>query len=96
MGLRDRVSTVVDSSIKEDQVRVTITLKDGRRLEKFVEHAVGSVDHPMSDADLEAKFMGLADGVLPRDQVRRLIDMCWKMEAASSSAALARAAALGG
>ena len=30
MALRDRVSTVVDPQIKEDQVRITITLKDGR------------------------------------------------------------------
>src|SRR6202021_2675991 len=40
-ALRDRVSTVVDPAIKEDQVRIAITLKDGRRLEKYIEHAVG-------------------------------------------------------
>src|SRR5204862_5139048 len=71
VALRDRVTTVVDPAIKEDQVRVAVVTKDGRRLEKFIEHAVGSVDHPMSDADLEGKFHGLADSVLSRDRVRR-------------------------
>src|SRR5439155_6788212 len=52
-SLRDRVTTVIDSAIHEDQVRVTLTTKNGRRLEKFVEHAVGSLYHPMSDKDLE-------------------------------------------
>src|SRR5438093_10369684 len=55
-ALRDRVTATIDPAIKEDQVRATVTLKDGRTLEKFVEHVVGSIERPMSDADLEAKF----------------------------------------
>jgi len=94
MALRDRISTVVDPAIKEDQVRIAVVLKDGRRLEKFIEHAVGSVDHPMSDADLEGKFQGLADSVLSRDRVRRLMDLCWKVETLPQASAIARAAAL--
>jgi len=94
VALRDRVSTVVDPAIKEDQVRIAITMKDGRRLEKFIEHAVGSVDHPMSDKDLEAKFEGLSDGVMPRDRVRRLMDLCWNIESERQASALARAASL--
>jgi 2-methylcitrate dehydratase PrpD len=93
VALRDRVSTIVDPAIKEDQVRIAITLKDGRRLEKFIEHAVGSVGHPMSDADLEGKFEGLAVGILPGDRVRRLMDLCWKIESAPQASAIARAAA---
>jgi 2-methylcitrate dehydratase PrpD len=93
IALRDRVVAVVDPSIKEDQVRVTVSMKDGRRLEKFVEHAVGSVEHPMSDSDLEAKFSRLADGVLPPDRIGRLIDLCWKVETLKDAAQLARAAA---
>jgi 2-methylcitrate dehydratase PrpD len=93
IALRDRVTAVVDPSIKEDQVRVTVSMKDGRRLEKFVEHAVGSVEHPMSDSDLEVKFRGLADGVLPQDRIRRLLDLCWKVETLKDAAELAQAAA---
>ena len=51
-SLRDRVSTVVDAALHKDQVRITLTAKDGRKIEKFVEHAVGSLQNPMSDADL--------------------------------------------
>jgi 2-methylcitrate dehydratase PrpD len=91
-GLRDRVTTTVDPAIKEDQVRAIIVLKDGRKLETFVEHAVGSLERPMSDTDLEAKFMGLTDGVLPAAQARALMDLCWKVETLPSAAALAAAA----
>lgn len=93
-SLRDRVSTAIDSSLHEDQVRIVLVTKDGRRLEKFVEHAVGSLDHPMSDADLEAKFTGLANGVLASDRQRRLIDLCWDVAGLSDASAIPRAAVL--
>jgi 2-methylcitrate dehydratase PrpD len=92
VSLRDRVSTSVDSSLHEDQVRISLTAKDGRRFEKFVEHAVGSLDHPMSDADLEAKFSGLANGVLPPDRQRKLIDLCRDIANLPDAGAIARAA----
>jgi len=93
-ALRDRVSTVVDSSLHEDQVRITLTTKTGRRLEKFVEHAVGSLDHPMSDKDLEAKFTGLTTGILSTDRQRRLMDLCWTVDRLPESSAIAKAASL--
>ncbi len=92
MALRDRVSTVVDPAIKEDQVRIATTLKDGRRLEKFIEHAVGSVDAPMSDQDLEAKFAAQAEGVLPAAQARRAMELCRDIETLPNAGALAEAA----
>jgi 2-methylcitrate dehydratase PrpD len=93
-SLRDRVSTVVDSSLHEDQVRIAVVTKNGRRLEKFIEHAVGSLDHPMSDKDLEAKFTGLANGVLPPDRQRKLMDLCWSVEGLPKAAAVADAASV--
>ena len=74
------MTATVDRSIGEEQARAAITLKDGRRLEKFVEHAVGSVERPMSDADLDAKVRGLCDGVLPAGRTARLIELCRNIE----------------
>jgi 2-methylcitrate dehydratase PrpD len=78
--LRDRVVATVDPKIGETQARAAITLKDGRRVEKFIEHAVGSVEQPMSDRDLDVKVRDLCDGVLKADQVNRLIDLCRNIE----------------
>jgi 2-methylcitrate dehydratase PrpD len=92
VALRDRVTALVDPSIKEDQVRITIMLKDGRKLEKYIEHAVGSVNNPMSDKDLEAKFAGQADGILPSDQAMRVMELCWEIERLRSAGTVAEAA----
>jgi 2-methylcitrate dehydratase PrpD len=92
VALRDRVTATIDSTLKEEQVRAAILLKDGRRLEKYIEHVVGSVERPMSDSDLESKFRGLAEGVLPDSQTRTLIARCWEVEALRAAADLATAA----
>jgi 2-methylcitrate dehydratase PrpD len=92
VALRDRVVAVIDPAIHEEQVRVAITLKDGGRVEQYIEHAVGSLQKPMTDSDLESKFADLADGVLPKNQARRLMDLCWGVEKLPAAADLAKAA----
>lgn len=89
VALREKVNTIVDPSIKPEQVDMTITLKDGRKLHKFNEHAIGSTEVPMSDQQLEKKFADLADGILPADQTRALIDTCWHVEALENAGDIA-------
>lgn len=79
VALRRRVTTQVDPAMPPEKVDMTIKLKDGRVLTKHIEHAIGSVENPMTDQMLETKFADLADGVLPRDQVRKLMDLCWQV-----------------
>ena len=90
MALRDKVHASVDATIKEDAAHLRITLTDGRVLDKQVEHAIGSLARPMSDADLEAKFRGLCGPILTADQVEALIDQCWRLDTLDASAKLAR------
>ncbi len=94
VALRGRVVATVDPAIHEEQVRVAIALKDGQRVEQYIEHAIGSLQRPMTDADLESKFADLADGVLPKSQARRLMDLCWGVEKLPAAADVAKAGQL--
>lgn len=89
IALRDRVTATVVPSIKPEQVDMTITLKDGRKLHKFIEHAIGSLEVPMTDKQLETKFLDLVNGVLPDAQVRRMIDACWQVESLKNAGDIA-------
>jgi 2-methylcitrate dehydratase PrpD len=91
IALRGRVTATEDGGMHEDQTRVAIRLRNGKTVEKFVEHAIGSLDRPMSDADLEAKFRGLTAAVLPAAQVDRLIALCWDIGKLKDAAEVARA-----
>jgi len=92
VALRDRVFATEDSSIGRTEAKVSITLRDGRRLDRHVAHALGTLERPMSDADLEAKFRGLVEGVLPEAQIRKLIDACWGLESLKDAGDIARLA----
>jgi 2-methylcitrate dehydratase PrpD len=92
VALRDKVNATIDPSIKPEQVDMTITLEDGRKLHKFIQHAIGSTEVPMSDQQLEKKFSDLADGILSPEQTRALIDKCWHVEQLGSAAEIALAA----
>jgi 2-methylcitrate dehydratase PrpD len=76
VALRQKVVPVVTPGIEAAQVDMTVTLKDGRSFHRFIEHAIGSVEKPMSDRQLEAKFTDLAVGVLPRSQADHVMQLC--------------------
>jgi 2-methylcitrate dehydratase PrpD len=91
IALRDKVTVAVDKSMHEDQVHVTIKLKNGKTLEKYVEHCVGSLGRPMSDADLEAKFRAFCPGILAKGEADKLIRLCWDIGKLDDAAEVARA-----
>jgi 2-methylcitrate dehydratase PrpD len=92
IALRDRVEAAADGGVPEDAAHVTVKLKNGEVLTKHVEHAIGSLARPMSNADLEAKLRGLAEGILPTRQIDTLIKTCWKFVELKDAAELAFAA----
>jgi len=90
-ALRAKVVLTSDAAIDTDQARVRINLANGTTHEMFVEHARGSIDRPMSDAELEAKFSGLATAELAPQQTERLISLCWSLADLPDAGAIARA-----
>ncbi|TGJ82419.1 hypothetical protein E0Z10_g6334 [Xylaria hypoxylon] len=62
---REKVNiTTDDERFGKDQATVTIEFDDGSTLERHIEHAIGSLENPLTDADLKKKFL---------DQVSRRI-----------------------
>lgn len=88
VALRRKVVATVDDSIDESSADVTAILRDGRRVQVFVEHAMGSLERPMGDRDLEGKFHSLADGVIGKPAADALIEACWKLGTAPDVRAL--------
>jgi 2-methylcitrate dehydratase PrpD len=93
VALRRRVMATVDDTIAEESADVTAVLRSGQRLHVFVEHAIGSLQRPMSDADLQAKFTQLVAPVLGEGKVAPLVEACRaidRMADVSALVALAR------
>jgi len=92
IAVRDRVRTREDAAIGRTEARVTIHTRDGRTFDRHVEHALGTLARPMSDADLEVKFRGLAQETLPSARIEETVNLCWQVAALEDAGALARAA----
>ena len=75
LALRAKVEAIVDDRIHEASVDLTIRTTDGRELHLFVEHAIGSVEKPMSNAQLRAKFTGQSEPVLGATKTARAWDL---------------------
>jgi 2-methylcitrate dehydratase PrpD len=87
--LRDSVDATVDPGMAADAVFITVTLKDGGTLTKFVEHAIGSKDRPMTNDDLAVKFSDLVTPVLGAERTAELLQACWTMQDAPDLARIA-------
>ena len=79
-SLRRKIDVLGDESIAQDACELTLTLTDGTRYTERVPHATGSIDNPLSDAQLDEKFRALAGSVLPRTRVEALLEALWQLE----------------
>lgn len=94
IALRKRISATIDPAVASDEARITVTLTDGRVIQRHVLHAIGSISRPMTDADLEAKFHGLADDILGVQRAKNLIELCWRVEEIDAASSIASGARL--
>jgi len=77
--LRRKVVAIVDDSIDEASADVTAYLQSGSPIHIRVDHAIGSLENPMTDSLLEKKFHDLSDPVIGQKMSTDLIASCWNL-----------------
>jgi len=74
--LRSKVQVAIEPGLRVDEAKVTMTLHDGRVLHHHVVHALGSIERPMNDEQVDAKFMDLASTVMTPEQAAQALAVC--------------------
>jgi aconitate decarboxylase len=88
--VRDKMDAVADETITPDEAIVILVLRDGRQFKKHITHAVGCVEVPMTDGQLEEKFKDQTLLVYKDPKmVDRASEACWAIESANDVAAVA-------
>lgn len=82
-ALRSLVVVDTDPSLARDQCRATVIDADGSRRDHSVEHAVGSAARQMSDEELTAKCVTVAEAVLGASGARRLVQAAFALDGAA-------------
>ena len=93
VAFQDRITAVRDDAITPDAAEVTVSLRDGRKVTCRIDHCIGSESNPMSDEQLEEKFLDLAETSIGVERGRRLIAACRAIETAPDVGAIVRQAA---
>ena len=90
VAMRARVSIAVDDALAKDAAVVTLTLTDGRAVTKEIPHNKGTPARPMSDNEIESKFLELAVARIGEDPAQRVAEMCWSLEKQPDAGEIAR------
>jgi 2-methylcitrate dehydratase PrpD len=67
-------------SVDKRWAQVTLVLSDGRRVEAPPNTPRGDADDPLSDAEITAKFHGLADPAIGQKAAKQLFELCLKFD----------------
>ena len=78
VNLRKKIKVIINNSLMEDQVLLHAKFNKGNTINITIEHAIGSKDKPMTNTELEEKFIELTSGIL-KGKERELISKIWKM-----------------
>ncbi len=88
--MRRKVQAVLDPALPTGAATVTVRTVDGRTLSATVEHARGSAERPLTDAELEDKFRDNARLGGSADKAAARIAQLWQIESAADLRPLMR------
>ena len=93
VALRQKVVVHPDVSLEKMEARVSVLLDDGRELHQHVQHALGSLERPLTDRDIETKFHELAAASRSECHAWDVIELAWSLDMLRDAAELVRATA---
>ena len=90
IAVRGEVDAAADGSRAVDETYISLTVKDGTNIEKHISHALGSLEMPMTDAQLEEKFIDQCLPIQGSSSVQQASKSCWELEGPSDVRQIAR------
>lgn len=89
-ALRDRIIASPEPMLDEEEAELDVVLQDGRTLTRRVNTPTGSPANPVTDSQLEGKFMSLVRDVLPRPLTEQLLNQLWELDRVEDIRAMLR------
>lgn len=91
IALRDRTKATASKDCHEASVDIRVTFEDGTTATRRVERAVGSMEVPLTDAQIDRKFTVQSALVVGDDVTAALLKTAWNLEGLEDAAEVARA-----
>ncbi|MFZ5634387.1 MAG: MmgE/PrpD family protein [Bacillota bacterium] len=78
--LRRKIKFSPQPQIRKDECILAARLAEGPEIRLHVEHAKGSLENPMTDIDLQKKFISLTKDILAGHRAAQLIEMIGELD----------------
>lgn len=89
-ALRHVVEMRAKNGLRKDEAYVLIRTADAKTHNVHVEHALGSLEHPMSDQDIATKFLNLVEPALGAQKAHGILDHATTLEIRTDAGYLAQ------
>lgn len=93
IALRSRITVTPDEALRKDEARGTVVATSGKRFDTHIAHATGTVDNPMPDTAIEAKFLANAGPVVGTEGAKQIAAEVLRLERLGDVAQLVSRAA---
>ncbi|KAK5284530.1 hypothetical protein LTR40_000200 [Exophiala xenobiotica] len=90
ISVRDKIDAVADDKLGADETEIVVEFSNGEKLTKHVTHAIGSLEVPMTDQQLEDKFIDQVTEALGSQKASEASQSCWTIGDAASAGDLVR------
>ncbi len=84
-SVRDKIDAVADNKLGADEAEIVAEFSDGHKLTKHVTHAIGSLEVPMTDKQLQDKFIDQVTQVLGSQKASEASQSCWTIGNAANA-----------
>ncbi|KIX97742.1 uncharacterized protein Z520_06520 [Fonsecaea multimorphosa CBS 102226] len=91
VSVRDRIDATADAGLGADEAEIVVELDNGTTLTKHVKHAIGSLEVPMTEAQLQDKFIDQVTPVLGAEGAKKASDAALALKGVADVSALAKA-----
>jgi aconitate decarboxylase len=79
-SIRDKIDVTTDAKLRDDEAQLRVIFKDGKHQDEHVDHAKGSLERPMTEQDLERKFIDQSELIMGLEKCRKIMKACWTID----------------
>jgi 2-methylcitrate dehydratase PrpD len=78
--VRKKIVPKINEHFKTYESKVSLCFKNGEKVSHYVPFAKGTVDNPLSDAEMEAKYNSMAKIILGEAKSKELASLVWNLD----------------
>jgi aconitate decarboxylase len=79
-SIRDKIDVSTDAKLRDDEAQLRVIFQDGGHQDEHVDHAKGSLEKPMTEQDLERKFIDQSELIMGLEKCQKIMKACWAID----------------